>query len=78
MHHTAAQRKLVTAIRDYAQNTLDGKCPDEGTCFLSALVNTVDSALEGSISGMEGRQAQRERVLVEFLVAHDNCNRYDL
>lgn len=73
---TPSQRKLVEVIRDYAQNTLDGKCDeDQAGGILSALVNTVDTAMERGID-LNWPQATREKILVEFLVAHDNNNSY--
>ena len=73
---TPRQRRLIEAIRDYAQNTLDGKCPDEGCGILSALVNMVDTAVEGQIVGNKGLQVNREAALVEFMLCHDNNNAY--
>jgi hypothetical protein len=77
---TPSQRKLVEAIRDYANNTLNGQCPDEGCGILSALVNTVDTAMERELFGYSQNrlQVEREVILVEFLVAHDNNNTYQL
>jgi hypothetical protein len=73
----AQQRKLITAIRDYAQNTLDGVCAeDEGCGILSGLVNLVDSATEKSLE-LPRSQSEREIVLVNFLLSHDNNNEYD-
>ena len=80
--------KLITAIRDYAQNCLDGKCPGEATDILSALVNTVDTVAEGNLPMTETNpetqeecwmpQSKREHVLVEFLLRHDANNSYTL
>jgi len=65
--------KLVIALRDYAQNTLDGDCQ---TSILSALINAVDTIQEGNLK-LTGTQTEQEQQLVEFILAHDENNRYD-
>ena len=67
------KNKLVIALRDYAKNTLDGDCQ---TGILSALINAIDTIQEGNLK-LTGTQAERERQLVEFILAHDENNRYD-
>ena len=74
------RQKLMTAIRDYAQASLDGKLTDEGTDILSAIVNFADTCDEGNLPEFteERRQAEREIEAVAFIVRHDNNHNYDL
>lgn len=74
---TNKQQVLMAAIRDYAQNSLDGKCPDEGTNILSGLVNLADTCKEGLFK-TDRQQAIKEEQLVELLLSHDNNNSYSI
>jgi len=64
------KNKLVAAIRDYAQNTLDGRCLVGGD-ILSAIVKTIDCAIEGLDDGDD-----REQFYAEFILAYDTNNQY--
>ena len=71
------ERLMLVAIRDYAQNTLDGKCPDESTGLLSAIINTIDTICEGNLP-YRGTQQVRLEAVVRFILCHDSNNTYDL
>lgn len=77
MKDTRMNKKLIVALRDYCNNTLAGKCPDEGTGVLSALVNTIDTIREGNLP-LSRRQVYQETQIVEYILAHDNNNRYEI
>lgn len=79
-----ATRKLIARLRDYCQDTLDGDTDDE-SCpgILSALVNTVDTALEGNLELWVDNETQRpynelrtqdgkEAAILTFLLGHIN------
>lgn len=81
---TDRQRILLTALRDYAQNSLDGKCnEEEGGTLLSALINAVDTVKENGLPELFDRnltpcQGFREQALVEFICNHDPNRLYPI
>lgn len=64
--------RLLKQVSSYVQENLYGEPPD-GTAFLSALVNTIDTVREGGPAAeamTTGLQADREVAIMEFVLGH--------
>ena len=68
------QLQVITSLRNYCNDTLEGKTDDcDNPGVLSALVNTVDTAMENPDHPMrQGLQVQREIAVVDFILCHIN------
>ncbi len=67
---TIDRHLLLVRLNEYADESYG---VDEGTDILSAIVNTIDSILEGKRPEcVNGLQVDREKAIVEFILSHRN------
>ena len=68
-------RKLIEALRDYCQATLDGEFDCDGGDFPigSALINMIDTPGHGiDYLTVTATQDEREAALMDFILMHRN------
>jgi hypothetical protein len=68
---TNERKKLLKKLVEYAQADMNGEC-DEGTGFLSAMVNLVDTAREEPERFGRRAQVYREEEIVLFILSHNS------